>query len=257
MRRSHRIHEASLEKVLATLRKLPIRVDVAYRANLKVRRRYTLVVSVGGDGTFLEAARAVSVPILGVNSNPLRSEAVFCAATVASFPKLIRRALEKKLPVLELQRLQVRVNGRRLKPLAVNDMLIVHHHPATMSRYRLRIGSSEEFQKSSGVWVATAAGSGSAVLAAGGKRLAWTSKRYQYRPRELYRGRLSGGRLTGGTLGGSRSVGLTWLMRRGSIFVDGSHVKISIGYADRVEIRLLSSNPTQVVGLRGSPRRIA
>ena len=257
MCRSHKTHEASLEKVLATLRKLPVRVDVVYRANLKVRRRYALVVSVGGDGTFLEAARAVNVPILGVNSNPSRSEAVFCTATAESFSEFIQRALEGALPVLSLRRLQARINGRKLKPLAVNDMLIVHDHPATTSRYRLRIGSSEEFQKSSGVWVATAAGSGSAVLAAGGKRLPWNSKKYQYRPRELYRGRLSGGKLIGGTLDGSRSVSLTWLMRRGSIFVDGSHVRIPLGYADRVEIRLLSSNPTQVLGLRGSRRRIA
>ena len=234
-----------------------MRVDVAYRANLKVKRRYALVVSVGGDGTFLEAARAVNVPILGVNSNPSRSEAVFCAANAESFSKLIRKALKGTLPVLLLRRLQARLNGRKLKPLAINDMLIVHDHPATMSRYRLRVGSSKEFQKSSGLWVATAAGSGSAVLAAGGQRLAWTSKKYQYRPRELYQGRLSGGKLTGGLLDASRSVNLTWLMRRGNIFVDGSHVRIPLGYADRVEIRLLSSNPTRVLGLRGFRRKIA
>jgi len=257
MRRSHRIHEASLKRVLEVLRSLSVRVDVAYRAHLKVKRRYELVVCVGGDGTFLEAAREVNVPILGVNANPSRSEAVFCASTAENFPKWIHQALEGRLPVLRLPRLQASLNGRKLKPLALNDMLIVHDHPATTSRYRMHIGSSEEFQKSSGVWVATAAGSGSAVLAAGGKRLAWSSRRFQYRPRELYRGRLSKCRLTGGTLTEGRSVGLTWLMRKGSIYVDGPHVRIPLRYADRVEIRPLFSNPTQVLGLRGSRKQIA
>ena len=42
-----------------------------------------LVMSFGGDGTFLHAAHgARRTPLLGVNSDPWRSEAVFSAATL-------------------------------------------------------------------------------------------------------------------------------------------------------------------------------
>ena len=128
-------------------------------------------------------------------------------------------------------------------------VLIVHDDPSTMSRYRLRIGGREEFQKSSGLWVASAAGSSSAVLAAGGVRLPWTSRKFQYRPRELYRGRLSRCRLTGKVLASGARVHVAWLMRRGNIFIDGPHVRIPLRFADRIEVRSLLGDPLRVLGL--------
>ena len=250
MRRAHLVHEAALESSVRTLRLLPIEFDLVFRANLTLKKRYELVVSIGGDGTFLQAARAVrQAPILGVNSNPARSEAVFCGATMTTFPRLVRRALAGTLPKTALFRLQVRLNGRAIGPLALNDVLIVHDDPATMSRYRLRIGAREEFQKSSGLWVASAAGSSSAVLAAGGVRLPWRSRRFQYRPRELYRGRLSRAQLTGGVLPPRTHVHVTWMMRGGSLFVDGPHVRVALRFADHLEVYPSLSNPLHVLGL--------
>jgi len=255
MQRAHVAHEEALNAILHALRQLPVEFDLAYRADLRITKRYSLVVSVGGDGTFLQAARSVTrTPLLGVNSDPLRSEAVFCAATRRTFPRLMRLALQGRLPERRLYRLQVRLNGRRLPQRALNDVLVVHDDPATMSRYRLRIGAREETQKSSGLWVATAAGSSSAVLAAGGVRLPWGARRFQYRPREIYRGRLSRCRLRGGVLPPRAALQVTWLMRRGSAFVDGPHVKIPLRFADRLEIRLSLADPLRVLGLRSSSR---
>ena len=252
MRRAHAVHEEAMEAIIHALRQLPVEFDLAYRVGLKVRKRYQLVVSVGGDGTFLQAARSVKfTPILGVNSDPTRSEAVFCAATRQTFVRLCRRALQGRLPGLRLYRLQLTLNGKRLHPKALNDVLVVHDDPATMSRYRLRIGAREELQKSSGLWVSTAAGSSSAVLAAGGVRLPWGVKRFQYRSREIYRGRLSRCRLTGGVLPPRAAVRVTWLMRRGSAFLDGPHVKVPLRFADQLEIRLSLTDPLRVLGLRG------
>lgn len=250
MQRAHGIHKAALDAVILTLRQLPVECEVAYRATLKVTTPYDLVVSVGGDGTFLQAARSVRrSPILGVNSDPSRSEAVFCAATQRTFPKLVRMALDHRLPELRLPRLQLVLNNRPVPQRGVNDVLIAHEDPATMSRYRLRIGSRVEFQKSSGLWIATAAGSSSAVLAAGGTRLSWRSRRFQYRPRELYRGRLSHYRLTGGVLAPQSRVRITWLMRRGAASVDGPHVKLPLEFTDELDIRLTMDDPLRVLGL--------
>ncbi|MBI4343904.1 MAG: NAD(+)/NADH kinase [Candidatus Omnitrophica bacterium] len=250
MRRAHAVHAQALASVLAALRQAGVPFDVAYRVGLRVRRRYALVVSVGGDGTFLQAAHSVGeTPILGVNSDPARSEAVFCAANRRTFPRLLQRALRGRLPQLRLRRLEARLNGRVLPQRVVNDILIAHDDPATMSRYRLRIGGRAELQKSSGLWIATAAGSSSAVLAAGGLRLPWRAPRFQYRPRELYRGRLSRNRLLGGALAPAQTVRLTWLMRRGSAFIDGSHLRVPLRYADELRIRLAGSHPVRVLGL--------
>ena len=251
MQRAHAVHEESMDRIVHALRQLEVEFELAYRADLKVTKRYHLVVSVGGDGTFLQAARNVRrTPLLGVNSDPQRSEAVFCAATPRTFASLCRHALEGRLPALRLSRLQLSLNGKRLSQRVLNDVLVVHDDPATMSRYRLRIGGREETQKSSGVWVSTAAGSSSAALAAGGVRLPWGTKRFQYRPRELYRGRLSHPRLAGGVLKPNSSLRITWLMRKGSAFIDGPHLKVPLRFADQLDIRLSLAEPLRVLGLR-------
>lgn len=257
LQRAHAVHEESLEAVIHALHQLPIEFDLAYRADLKAtRRRYDLVVSVGGDGTFLQAARSIErTPILGVNSDPRRSEAVFCAATRHTFPELCRQALERRLPELRLYRLQLSLNGRTLQHRALNDVLVVHDDPATMSRYCLRLGKRAELQKSSGLWVATAAGSSSAVLAAGGVRLPWSTKKFQYRPRELYYGRLSRSVLRGGVLSPAMRVRVTWLMRRGSAFIDGPHVKVPLRFADELDMRLSLTDPLRVLGLQPNSSR--
>ena len=250
MQKAHAVHEEATRAVLRTLRELPVEWEMAYRADLKVTKRYDLVVSLGGDGTFLHAARSIGrTPILGVNTDPTRSEAVFCSATSRTFPELFRGAIRGRLPRLRLFRLQITLNGKLLPVRAVNDFLLAHDDPATMTRYRLSLGGREELQKSSGLWVSTPAGSSSAVWAAGGVRLAWGAKRFQYRPRELYQGRLSRCRLTGGVLSAGVRLRLTWLMRRGSVFVDGPHVKIPLQFADQVDLRLSLSDPLHVLGL--------
>lgn len=253
--RAHIVNEEALARVLVTLRQLPVTVELAHRASIRATRRFDLIVSVGGDGTFLHAAHTIrGTPILGVNSDPGRSEAVFCAATARSFPRLIRHALAGRLPRLRLRRLTLTLNGRPLRQRAVNDVLIAHDDPATMTRYRIRIGRREELHKSSGLWIATSAGSSSAVQAAGGRRLPWGSAKFQYRPRELYRGRLSRYRLTGGVLPPAGCVRLTWLMRRGSAFVDGPHLRVPLRFADRLEIRQPAGEPVLVLGLRRHPQ---
>ncbi len=251
LEQAHGRHTAALERIVQTLRRAPVTYDLAHRASLNVRRRYTLVVSVGGDGTFLHAARSLpEVPLLGVNADPQRSEAVFCAATAGTFRAHLQQALAGRLDALRLPWLTLHLNGRRLPYRALNDVLVVHDDPATMSRYRLQVGAREELQKSSGLWVATPAGSSSAVYAAGGRRLSWRARAFQYRPRELYRGRLSRPRLLGGILLPRDRVRVTWLMRRGVACVDGPHVRVPLRFGDTLEVRLSLANPLRVLGLQ-------
>jgi NAD+ kinase len=252
MQAAHAVHEETMDAIVHAMRQLPVEFDLAYRADLKVTRRYDLVVSVGGDGTFLQASRGLrTTPILGVNADPARSEAVFCAANRRTFARMCRTALQGRLPEWRLHRLRLSLNGTPLPHQALNDILVVHDDPATMSRYRLDVRGRAELQKSSGLWVATAAGSSSAVLAAGGVRLPWRSRQFQYRPRELYRGRLSKNRLTGGVLQPHARLGVTWMMRKGSVFIDGPHLRVPLRFADRIEVKLSLGHPLRVLGLKG------
>ena len=255
MRRAHAVHQRTLAEVERVLGRAGAKVELVYRADLRDTERYDLIVSVGGDGTLLQVSHAVRhAPVLGVNSDPERSEAVFCAATARTCGRLLRQALEGCLPALILSRLQLRHNGRPIPTLALNDVLIAHDDPATMSRYRLAIGARREAQKSSGLWIASAAGSSSAVLAAGGRRLPWDARQFQYRPRELYHGRLARPCLTGGVLGARDAVHVTWLMREGAVFIDGPHVHYPLRFGDALTIQLDAQHPLRLLGVTAARR---
>ena len=71
----------------------------------------------------------------------------------------------------------------------------------------------------------------------------------------MYRGRLSRCRLTGGLLAPRKRLRVTWLMRRGGIFIDGPHQRVPLQFADTLEIGLSLSNPVRVLGLGGGPMR--
>jgi len=67
--------------------------------------------------------------------------------------------------------MQVTINDRLLPYYALNDLLVAHANPAAMTSYTLQLGTVSEPQRSSGLWIATAAGSTAAIRAAGGRML--------------------------------------------------------------------------------------
>jgi len=85
---AHEAHTQALHKVCRTFDAEQVPYRLVYRARQLDYAPYSLVVAVGGDGTFIEAARRITTqPILGVNSDPKRSLGVFCATTGETFPE--------------------------------------------------------------------------------------------------------------------------------------------------------------------------
>ena len=72
MERAHQSHEAALASVLKALDERKIKHRAVYRARLRHEStRGHVIVTVGGDGTLLDASRKVTdVPVIGVNSDP-------------------------------------------------------------------------------------------------------------------------------------------------------------------------------------------
>jgi len=242
---AHQAHVRTLDKVRCHLRRRGIRFKAVYRARFVDYAPYEGVISVGGDGTFLEAAHRIRNQwILGVNSDPERSAGSFCGADGSNVEKILDRILKNGAKIQRLQRVQLELNGKRLGVPVLNDILITHRKPAAMSRYRIQLGRMREEQRSSGLWISTAAGSTGAIRSAGGRKLPRGSKGLQYRPRELYRkpgfqSRRSRFRyrLTGGEIPPNRPVRISSLMREGLICVDGEHWTFPFRYGDRLSIR--------------------
>jgi len=232
-----RLQRAALRAVLSALKRHGLRVTVAERSSAAARRRFGLVVSVGGDGTFLEAARGVREALaLGVNSNPGRSVGSFCAATARTFPAVLKKVLAGEARIIPVQRLQLRINRRPAGPPVLNEVLVTHRKPAAMSRYWLRIGRVREEHRSSGLWIATAAGSTGAILSAGGRKLPRHSRQIQVRPRELYQGLGARYRLRGGVIPPGRRVAVGSRMEDGMVCIDGEHITFPFRAGDRLDV---------------------
>ncbi|MDP8265334.1 MAG: hypothetical protein P9M07_00130 [Candidatus Aceula meridiana] len=232
----HKEHAKTIEFVERTLKSLKIPYKKCFRCPQINYTPYSLVVTVGGDGTFLHAARHLkSQTILGVNSDPARSVGKFCAATRFNFEKILKPVLAGKVKPTLLPRLTVRTNTSK-QITVVNDILVCDENPAAMSRYVLSINGKIEYQRSSGVWISTAAGSSGAINSAGGKILPMNSNAVQYQTRELYYRRKGEFKLIGGTIHLKEPIKVRSQMRTGMIFLDGAHVKIPFDFGKELII---------------------
>jgi len=246
-RRTHENHFWSLSYVEAVLKKRKLKFTKACRGSSLNFSRYDLIITVGGDGTFLEAARQAKQEIVwGVNSDPSWSVGRFCSGNPKNFEVLLDKILAGKATVKKFSRLSVSFSDGSPSMNVLNDILICHNNPGAMSRYFLTVRNIREEQRSSGVWIATAAGSSGGLYSAGGKVLPQENKNFQYMPRELYRGKNIRYQLKGGILKPTQKMTLTSLMRDGVVFVDGSHVCLPFSFGARIFVKR-SVNPLRII----------
>ncbi|CEP00489.1 NAD(+) kinase [Plasmodiophora brassicae] len=200
-----------------------------------------LVLSIGGDGTFLRASHSFNdletTPLLGINSSPESSFGFYCAATARSFPSLFERLERSEVEPRPLWRMRILLNGEKQPILVLNDALFAASSAATTLYYTVRRGGHEQVQKSSGVWISTPAGSTAGILSAGGCIQPWSSRLLQFRVRELFPPSVIGSGLP--ILGGlfESDFELIPRMTNARLYIDGSNRSISVGYNDRLSFR--------------------
>ncbi len=247
-KKAHDQHLATLAAVEGVLRQYGIHYAKHARGQKIAYQRYGLVITVGGDGTFLEAARnASSQVLLGVNSAPEFSVGQLCVATTKSFAKIIRRIRSGKgFRIDSWRRLRLELGGHAQPIDCLNDVLICHQNPAAVSRYYLKIGKVKEEQRGSGLWIAAPAGSSGAIQSAGGKILNVAAQKLQYMPRELFRGVNPPYRLKGGVLARQQNITVISLMREGRVFVDGTHVQLKFPFDATLKVSL-SPRPVKTI----------
>ncbi|MCO4761941.1 MAG: NAD(+)/NADH kinase [Myxococcales bacterium] len=235
---AHDEHMATLEYVTAALRSQGVRLRTVDALRRRDARWANLIVTVGGDGTFLRASHCVEsgdeddgTPMLGVNSATGSSVGFFCAANRTNFESVLSNLQAGALRSSGLWRLQVAINGESVRDLALNDVLVAHRVPAETTRYTLRTGGQTQRQKSSGVWVATAAGSTGAIRSSGGTIYPLGERRLQYRVRELFPLSVRGASpLVRGLV--SDVLEMESHIPSGVLYIDGSHKRVFFGTGD-------------------------
>lgn len=185
MKKSHEAQQKSLETIVAGLSRAGISHEAIYRAELETMGvgGSDLVISVGGDGTFLEVSHYIlspELPILGVNSDTNASTGFFTYATADNFAKVMEAIENGKAPITVLNRLEVILNDKKLPEPVLNDILVAHTNPAAMTRYTLVADRVPTEVRSSGLLVCTAAGSTGWIYQEGGVVMPLSSTEMQY-----------------------------------------------------------------------------
>ncbi len=252
---AHDEHVRAVEEVYETLEGLGVETLLLHGAQAEFDPvGASLIVTVGGDGTLLAASHNVSdVPLLGVNSAPHFSVGFFCAASGRSTARLLRQALEGKAQTVDLARMRVKLNGQIRSERVLNEALYCHAEPAATSNYIVRAGRRKEEQKSSGLWVGTAAGSTAAIRSAGGRILPLTSRRLQMVVREPYVGRGRMPALVRYVVPETGKLIVISKMELARVFLDGPYRRLTVRLGDEVCFET-SRQPLTVVGL-GKRRR--
>lgn len=236
---AHEKHNETFSEVVRALTERGIEHQVTANLTRRQARSASLVITVGGDGTFLRASHCIDsdergdgAPMMGVNSAVGSSVGFFCCASLTNFAEHIDAIAAGKTRSRGLWRMRVLLNDRPLRDLALNDVLVAHEVPAETTVYTLSVDGVQQRQKSSGVWIATAAGSTGAIRSAGGTVLALDVAQIQYRVRELFPLSVTDHALIGGVVAGK--LELTSHIRSGVLYIDGAHRQVRFGAGDRI-----------------------
>ncbi len=209
----------------------------------------TLVITVGGDGTALGTSHYITHgAMLGVNSAPGDSVGHFCHTHRGNFAEGLAAILALRWKPTQLARLALTLDEKPIPELALNDVLIAHDCPAATTRYLLARGDVSEEQRSSGIWIATAAGSTAGIKSAGGTVLPLGSQRVQYLVRELYREPARTYALLRGFLAPNEELLVASKMQNAHIYVDGARTAYDFPFGTRARIKLAEKHLRLFIG---------
>jgi NAD+ kinase len=236
---AHEEHMETLQHLLTALDQRGVEHREVVRAELEGRiKGVDMVISVGGDGTFLDASHHVdSLPLLGINSSRSSSFGHFCLASLKNIEKVLDDIENDNIKTIKLLRLELLLNGKVLPDLVLNEVLIAHSNPAATSRFIVHLRGISEEQKSSGIWVSTPCGSTGSMRSAGGTVLPINDQRYQFIVREACMRPNEKWQLTRGILERNEEMRFVSQTRTGTLFIDGQHIEHHFGLGDELIIR--------------------
>lgn len=236
----------TLPAVKRELRRNGISASYAQRENnaaikMLVKEGIDAVIVVGGDGTLLKASHFIEdTPAVLVSSGVRINEAYFGGITKSDMCRKLKLLAEGKYRITPLMRLEASVNGRKLPFKALNEVFAGSEEPYHTARYTIKVNGKSEEQKSSGVIIATPAGSHSWAKSSGGNVVPRTARKIVYVVREPYIGRLTKPTMLKGILEPGKKVTLVsniWEKHRGIVVIDSYKKEFGFNNGDRLVVK--------------------
>ncbi|XP_006000673.1 NAD kinase 2, mitochondrial isoform X2 [Latimeria chalumnae] len=147
----HNIHTRNVAYIVDTLRKEGIEVRLVKRREYDVEtvRWADAIISAGGDGTMLLAASKVldrSKPVVGVNTDPERSEGHLClpVQSVHCFPKALKKLQCGKFRWQWRSRIRIYLEGPGISLTPVD----LHEEQLSLDQHSKAHGSSKSYAES-------------------------------------------------------------------------------------------------------------
>lgn len=148
-----------------------------------------LVITFGGDGTFIKAADLIDNSlIIGINSNPQKSEGALTSIDINEIDKLNLINLGN-YDIIKKYRAKIKLNGKLIDEHPLNDIYVGTVSQFHCSRYKIKFKSYEEEHRSSGVIISTGTGSSAWFCSAGGEKFNHDDEKLGFIVREPYFGK--------------------------------------------------------------------
>ena len=244
LEKAHDDHYLTRDHLLATLRRHCIDYTLIGRGRFWPELEpYDAIITVGGDGTVLEASHHIvqtQRPIVGIRSSSL-SVGRLCCGDATQVDRIVSSLAARTLPFVTVERLAaeiqfVRHGGTQQTEPVLNDFLYTHHNPAATTRYRLQWGAEKEDQLSSGIWISTGVGSTAAIHTAGGETTFLQDSRFQFYVRELFSPPSRPCSIQTAWFSPEKTpLSIENYSERAILAFDGQHGKVDLRYGDRVQ----------------------
>jgi NAD+ kinase len=241
--REHDEIQRALERICGHLELSGLAYRAIYRADLEdeslTADDFSLIVSVGGDGTALEAAScSQGVPILGINPRTENSVGFYCPTRLDRFEMTLEDALEARISPVALQRIKVTSLAAGGAPQtlgrpALNDIFLSHYKPSGPTWYDLTIGGETHLHVNSGLLIATPAGTTGWAKQMRGAYLPLDSQLLEFRTNMAYDSRKVKRKWLRGLVAPGVRLEVTSRLRKGELAIDGHHRTYEFGYGDR------------------------
>ena len=254
LRDAHDTHLRSLDRAREVLRDLGVKATFRHKHD-EESDDWSIVITLGGDGTLLWASHSVgpNTPMVAINSAPDTSVGYFCAGDITEMESVLRRAFEGELVRTKLSRMRVALDDEVQSTRILNDVLFCHKVPAAATRYIISHDGCTETHTSSGIWAGPAAGSTAAQRSAGGKVLPIGSKKIQWVVREPYRPGDVHLELSRGLVKEGDALTIKSKIRDGRLYLDGAGRTIKVDIGQVIELKR-SDEPLCLLGLRSRGR---
>ena len=238
IKRNHNDHYKTIEEVERFIKKTGIIYKIAPRHKFTNLNGYDLVITLGGDGTFLRTAHRIKDQlIMGINSVTRVSVGALCSATHEDYKEKLLEIFDGDYKIKKFPLMRITINDKLLPIQAVNDVLFANTSTAAMSRYFLQLKGIREEHKSSGIWIATSTGSRAALHAAGGIKMPRQDKRLQFVVREPYQGIFNAYRLLRGFIEKRQRLTIFNKMFLARAYIDGPATYYEMSFGDEISFQ--------------------